>query len=139
MTYSRRDLPLLLPALALARGAAQGTAIPAKVYRFEDLTARTNNKNRSWNVFNGDNHAGIHIDLHETELAPGEMPHPAHHHVHEEILMLHTGTLEVMMGGNTTKIGPGSVVYAASNEEHGWRNVGTTPAHYFVFALGRDK
>ena len=30
------------------------------------------------------------------------------------------------------------VAYAASNEEHGQRNVGTTPARYFVVTLGRE-
>jgi hypothetical protein len=29
------------------------------------------------------------------------------------------------------------VVYAASNELHGWKNAGTTQARYFVIALGR--
>jgi hypothetical protein len=29
-------------------------------------------------------------------------------------------------------------VYVASNEEHGWKNVGETQAHYFVLALGQE-
>jgi quercetin dioxygenase-like cupin family protein len=36
-----------------------------------------------------------------------------------------------------TIVGPGSVIYAASNELHGWKNVGTTKAQYFVIAMGR--
>jgi mannose-6-phosphate isomerase-like protein (cupin superfamily) len=35
-------------------------------------------------------------------------------------------------------LGPGSVVFVASNEEHGIRNAGSTPAQYFVIALGKD-
>ena len=83
-------------------------------------------------------HAGLPIELHMTELAPGEAPHPPHHHVHEEMVILHQGTLEVTIMGHSVKLEPGSVAYVASGEEHGWRNVGTTPAQYYVLALGRD-
>ena len=78
------------------------------------------------------------MDLHLTELAPGQMPHAAHHHVHEEIVMLQRGTLEVTINEKVTRASAGSVVYVASGEEHGWRNVGSGPAEYFVIALGRD-
>jgi quercetin dioxygenase-like cupin family protein len=36
-------------------------------------------------------------------------------------------------------LGPGSAAYVASNEVHGWRNVGTTRAQYFVLAIGAKK
>ncbi len=73
-----------------------------------------------------------------TELAPGEAPHPPHHHVHEEMVLIQEGSLEVTITGRSAKLGPGSAAYVASNEEHGWRNVGTTRARYFVLALGQD-
>jgi quercetin dioxygenase-like cupin family protein len=76
--------------------------------------------------------------MHITELAPGLAPHPPHHHAHEEMIMIHEGTLEVTIAGRSTKLGPGSVAYVASNEEHGWRNVSATRARYFVLALGRE-
>jgi quercetin dioxygenase-like cupin family protein len=79
----------------------------------------------------------VPIELHITELAPGEAPHPPHHHVHEEMVILHQGTLEVTIMGRSVTLGPGSVTYVASGEEHGWRNVGTTQAQYYVLALGR--
>jgi quercetin dioxygenase-like cupin family protein len=135
MSYSRRDLTLLLPALALASGAAQNRTLPSKTWRFEDLELKKNSRA----VLNGETHGGFNIDMHETELPPGESPHPPHHHVHEEMIMIREGIMEVTIAGSVTKIGPGGVAYVASNEEHGWRNVGTTPAHYFVLALGREK
>lgn len=138
MNYSRRDLGVVLPALALARAAAQSKTLPSKIWRFEDLPVRTNGQNRSRAVLNGETHTGFNVELHETELAAGQAPHPPHHHVHEEIILIREGTLEVTIAGRTANLGPGSVAFAASNEEHGWRNVGATPAHYFVFALGRD-
>lgn len=136
MNYSRRDLRLLLPALALMNAAADDKQLPSKTFPFEDLPVRSNGHTRA--VFDGETHTGFRLELHETEVAPGEAPHPPHHHLHEELMMLREGTLEVTISGKKSTIGPGSVVYVASNEEHGWRNVGTTPVQYFVIALGRD-
>ena len=53
--------------------------------------------------------------------------------------MIHEGTMEVTISGNTTKLGPGSSAFVASGEEHGWRNAGSTRALYFVLALGQGK
>ncbi len=139
MDYSRRDLSLLLPALAAANAAAQSSTIASKTYRFEDLVVKANGANRARAVLNGNTHTGFPVELHETELGPGLAPHPPHHHVHEEMIMIREGTLEVTILDKVSKLGPGSVAFVASGEEHGWRNVGQTPAHYFVLALGRDK
>jgi quercetin dioxygenase-like cupin family protein len=56
----------------------------------------------------------------------------------EEMILIREGTMEVTIAGRSAKLGPGSVAYVASNEEHGWHNAGTTRAHYFVLAIGRD-
>jgi quercetin dioxygenase-like cupin family protein len=135
MNCSRRDLSLLLPALA---AAAPGSGLASKSYRFEDLPVRVNGANKSRAVLSGATHTGFAVETHQTELGPGQAPHPPHHHAHEEIVFLREGTLEVTIMGQVSRIGPGGVVYVASNEEHGWKNAGTTPAHYFVLALGRQ-
>ena len=72
MNYSRRDLSLLLPALAAASAAAQTTALPSKTYKFEDLPVRTNGQNRSRAVLKGETHTGFPVEMHMTELAPGQ-------------------------------------------------------------------
>ena len=64
--------------------------------------------------------------------------HPGHHHQHEEIFLIREGALEVTIAGRSARLGPGSVAYVASNEEHGVRNAGDTRAEYFVIALGRE-
>jgi quercetin dioxygenase-like cupin family protein len=51
------------------------------------------------------------------------------------MLLIIEGTLEVTIAGRTSRLSSGSVAYMASDEEHGWRNVGTSPARYFVLAL----
>jgi quercetin dioxygenase-like cupin family protein len=139
MIWTRRDLKYLIPALAAGSAAGQSKALASKSYRYEDLTARSNGQNRSLPVLNGATHSGFPVELHETELGPSQEPHPPHHHAHEEMIMIREGMLDVTIAGNTTRLGPGSVAYVASNEEHGWRNAGTDRAKYFVLALGRDK
>lgn len=139
MSISRRDLSLLLPALALAVPEAEGATVVSKAYKFEELPEKTNGKNKSWQVLDADTVKGCRVDLHITQLAPGEAPHPPHSHAHEEMVLLEEGTLEVTISGKTERIGPGSVAIVASNERHGWKNVGSTNARYFVLAFGRDK
>ncbi len=139
MTYSRRELGLYLPALTAAVAAAQeSNKLPSKAYRYEDLPVRANGQNKSRAVLKGETHSGFPIELHLTELGPGQAPHPPHRHVHEEILMLQSGVLDATIKGQQTRLTAGSVAYLASNDEHGWRNPGPEPAQYFVMALGRD-
>jgi quercetin dioxygenase-like cupin family protein len=138
MTISRRDLGFLLPALAAAAVPAQGAPLASKVYGYADLEVRTNaNNNKQRAVLDGATHTGFMVEMHETELAPGMMPHSSHHHVHEEMLILREGSVEVTIEGKTTRLEPGSVAFVASNEEHGWRNVGEGPARYFILTLGK--
>jgi quercetin dioxygenase-like cupin family protein len=138
MTFSRRDLSRLLPLLAAGKSGAQNPALPSRTYPFDQLKVETSGDNRARPVFDGETHAGVHIELHETELPPGGAPHPRHHHVHEEMILIREGTMEVTISGHSARLGPGSVAYVASNEEHGWRNAGAGRAHYFVLAIGRD-
>jgi quercetin dioxygenase-like cupin family protein len=139
MSYSRRDLTKALALLAAVKASAQNAVLPSKTYRYEDLPVKENAGNRQRAVFKGETHTGFSVELHETELAPGEAPHPPHSHVHEEMIMIREGTMEVTISGKTSRLGPGSVAWVASNEHHGWRNVGTTRARYMVMALGREK
>jgi mannose-6-phosphate isomerase-like protein (cupin superfamily) len=140
MNFSRRDICLLLPALAATAGyAADDTALHSKAYIFDDLPVRANGENKFRAVFAGKTHTGFLVELHETDLAPGGAPHPAHHHDHEEIFLVREGTLEVTIEGKSTRLSPGSVAYVASQQEHGVHNPGPVHVQYFVFALGTEK
>ena len=43
--------------------------------------------------------------------------------------------MEVLQGTTTRTAGPGAVVFMASNEWHGLKNPGTTPATYLVIRI----
>ncbi len=137
MTHTRRDLPFLLSALAATCANANNPKLPSKTFKFEDLPITKHPTNLERKVFDGATHTGFNVDIHVTELQPGEMPHAPHHHDHEEMILIKDGTMEVTINGNPSTIGPGGVAYVASNEEHGWRNVSKAPAVYFVVAFGR--
>jgi len=139
MKWSRRDLPLLLPALLAAQTPAPNQPLPSSTFRHEDIPPRKSRTIQSRQMLRGGTRSGYQIDLHETELLAGEAPHAPHQHVHEEMLLIRDGLLDVTIDGKTTRLGPGSAAYLASNQLHGWRNVGATPARYFVLALGDDK
>ena len=138
--FSRRDLCLMFPVLAASSALADEKApMPSKAFRFEDLTPHKSGALVARPGFEGYTHDGYRIAMHESILEAGGMPHPAHHHKHEEMFMLREGTLEVTISGKASQAGPGDVVFVASNEEHGVRNVGKTSAQYFVVELGSDQ
>ena len=139
MKYTRRELSSLVSLLAAASAQAESSTLASNIYRFQDLAVRGEGENRFRAILDGATHTGLPIELHITELAPGQAPHPPHHHVHEEMIMMLEGTVEVNIGERSATLGPGSVGFVASNEHHGWHNVGTSRARYFVLALGRDK
>ncbi len=141
MTTTRRQLGLLLPALAAFRAEAQTSVLPSKAYSFDSLAAKTNAANHMQvrDVFRGKTQTGCPLALHISTLPPGEMPHPPHHHVHEEMMLIQEGTLQFTIEGHASTVGPGSVVYVNSNEQHGLKNIGDTPAQYFVVEIGSDK
>jgi mannose-6-phosphate isomerase-like protein (cupin superfamily) len=139
MEISRRALCQVLPLLfgPLAR-ADDEERIPSFAKPFDQLAVHTNGANASRPILNGVTHSGAHLEVHETTLAPGAMPHPPHHHVHEELFLLSQGTVEVTIAGKSTTLGPGSAAFVHSGEEHGIRSTGQEPAQYFVVAIGQE-
>jgi len=72
------------------------------------------------------------LECHVTTLNPGELAHPPHQHPDEELLIIKEGTVEALVNGEWKRVGPGSVIFQASNQLHAIRNVGETPATYHV-------
>jgi mannose-6-phosphate isomerase-like protein (cupin superfamily) len=75
------------------------------------------------------------FETHLTTLRAGEAPHPSHSHPDEEIVIVKEGTLEVAIDGRAEKVGPGSLIFFASNESHGVRNGGDTPVTYYIIRI----
>ena len=139
---TRRAFAALLPSLGLAQQTSQKNRrdeiLPTGAFVFEKLRLRPSQNMKTYPILSGTTHSGFNLDLHETELAPGGVPHPPHQHVHEELLFVREGELELIRSEGTTRLGPGSCAYMAANDLHGYRNPGAPPAKYFVLALGTD-
>ena len=58
--------------------------------------------------------------------------HAAHKHPNEELVIVKEGTVEVLVDGQLQRVGPGSVIFNASNQMHSLRNVGSSVATYHV-------
>ncbi|PYQ08981.1 MAG: cupin domain-containing protein [Acidobacteria bacterium] len=72
------------------------------------------------------------LEMHITTLKPGEAPHGPHRHPDEELIIIKEGTVESNLDGVLRRLGPGSVIFHASNELHTVKNVGDTDATYHV-------
>jgi mannose-6-phosphate isomerase-like protein (cupin superfamily) len=142
MSVTRRELCSLLPAVLLPAvfsseaGAEQEQAMPSAMYPFEKLPVRTLNGAEIHGVLKGKLATGESLEVHETMLLPGGAPHAAHRHLHSEMWLIREGTVELTVNGTSYQLGPGSVGFVHSNDEHGIKNVGTMPATYFVVAMG---
>jgi len=151
MNMNRRDLCVALSsiaALAAARPAEGQTAAPAapvetvlstqRVFTFEQLPVKTGPNGESREALKGVLPTGEAVEVHETTLLPGHMPHPPHKHRYSEFIMIREGTVEFYNDGTLQRVGPGGVIFAASNVMHGLKNVGDTNANYFVIEIGQE-
>jgi len=160
MKYSRRDLGLLLPALAAAatasaqsKGAKQENVVTnaagappveqlpvirTQAFLYKDIPDTINGKNKSKRMFTAKTHTGFKIESHMSDIAPGEVNHAPHQHLREEMMFIRLGTMELTINGKPYRLGPGDVGVIGSNEMHNAKNVGTTRAEYFIVNIGRD-
>jgi len=147
---NRRDLCIALPALAAlgqlaaeaqnASAAGQPQLIHSEIFHYDKLPV-TNYANGGSGraVVHGNLATGEFVEVHETILPAGMMPHAPHRHTHSEFLLIRDGRLEVVSEGQSGEIGPGDVILTASGVLHSLKNIGDTPAHYFVVAVGVQK
>jgi quercetin dioxygenase-like cupin family protein len=102
------------------------------VFNWADVKAKPTKFGESRPVFDAPTPTLAEFECHITTLNPGEEPHPPHRHADEELMIVREGTLAALQGDRTNIVTAGGIVFEASNELHGLRNIGTNRATYYV-------
>jgi quercetin dioxygenase-like cupin family protein len=136
---TRRDLLVAAISMSLAVAGitfAESNGKPVMhscVFNWADLKATPTKVGESRGVFDAPTPTLAEFECHITTLNPGESPHAPHRHPEEELMVIKEGTLEALQGDKTNIVTAGGIIFEASNELHGLRNIGTNRATYFVF------
>ena len=122
----------LMVALAAARAPQQTPVMQSAAFDWNTISAKETKVGSVRSFFKAPTATLEELELHVTTLNPGQEPHPPHRHPNEEMVIIREGTVEVLVNGDWKRLGPGSVLFNASNQLHGLRNVGAIPAVYHV-------
>jgi quercetin dioxygenase-like cupin family protein len=133
---TRQPAALFAAAVLLAApAAAQEKPLGSFAMTWDEIQALpTGSGGRSRQVVRQKTATLDQLEIHVTALPPGQTTHAPHTHANEEVIVIREGTLEVFQNGKTTRVGPGGLLFMASNEPHNVTNVGTTTAVYHVIA-----
>ncbi len=137
-TYLVFNFETLATKSAPAEGAAAAKLpgkLPSSVFDWEKLPVVTTKTGARRSIVDSPTPTCEKFECHVTTLNPGEIPHGAHRHPDEEIVIVKEGTMEVTIDGVTKRGGPGSIFFYGSNAEHGMKNVGGTLASYHVVRI----
>lgn len=133
-TLSATVAALLLSTMStsLAASATPRPLLGSTVFAWDQLAVKTTPNGERRDVANNPTSTLAVFESHITTLNPGKASHLPHQHPQEEIIIVKEGRVEVHLNGRTQEVGPGSVLFYASNDAHAVRNVGATRATYWV-------
>lgn len=134
---TRRDafVALIAASLTLTGVAAmqpKPEVLGSQVFDWNAMTVRANATGEVRSVVRAPTVTLDELEIHITTLKPGLASHPPHQHPNEEMLIIREGTVEVLVAGQLKRVGPGSIIFQASNQLHNIKNVGEVPATYHV-------
>lgn len=134
---SKRDVVVGLISCCVTFGlvfAAQKspTLMSSSVFDWEKVAVKETASGSTRDFFRQPTATLDQLECHVTTVKPGEAAHAAHSHPEEELIIVKEGTLESTQKGEVKRAGPGSIIFEAASELHGIRNIGSTPATYYV-------
>ena len=119
------------------KGGATAAAVPGRqvstVFHWDKMEAKPNAKGARREIINSPTTTLQSWEGHITTLKAGEVPHAAHTHPDEELIVVKDGLMEATINGVAQRGGPGSIFFYSSNDLHGMKNVGDSEATYYVF------
>ena len=106
----------------------------SQVFDWKDMVAKPTATGEVRTVVRAPTATLDELEMHITTLKPGVTAHPPHQHPNEELLIVREGTVEAFVAGQLKRVGPGSIIFQASNQLHNIKNVGDTAATYHVIS-----
>jgi quercetin dioxygenase-like cupin family protein len=133
----RRDLLVAIISVSATLGVVgfaqtQKPIMQSSVFDWNSITAKPTKVGARRDFFDSPTATLDQLECHVTTINPGEAPHAPHLHPDEELIIVKEGTIEAMQNGVVKQVSAGSIIFEASNQIHGLRNVGKTPATYYV-------
>lgn len=116
-------------------GPTESGHLGSTVFEWDKLAAKPTKVGERRDVANSPTATLTNFECHVTTLRAGEAAHAPHHHPDEEIILIKEGLLEVTINGQSQKAGTGSILFYASGDEHGMKNIGDKSATYYVLRL----
>ena len=134
---TRRDLAVAFIAISVTLGVVavadqQAPVMQSAVFDWNSIPVKPSAVGSTRSFFKAPTATLDELEMHVTTLNAGQMSHPPHKHPNEELVILKEGTVEALVQGEWKRLGPGSVIFNASNQLHGLKNVGDGPATYHV-------
>ena len=135
---TKRDITVAAVTMGLTMsfviGGSKIKNLDSSIFDWNDIPAKETKTGSVRTFFRSSTATLDELECHVTTLNAGESSHPPHKHPEEEVIIIKEGTLEALVNGNMKRVGPGSVVFQASNQMHSIKNVGNSPATYHVFS-----
>lgn len=106
---------------------------PSRVFAWDDLEAERSDTRTTRHISEGSTTHLAYIEMHAITIDPQKMPHANHTHDDlEEIIIVTEGEIEVTIEDEKKVLGPNSMALILPGDGHGFRNVGKTPATYYI-------
>lgn len=140
---SRRDVAVAVISICLTLGVValadqQKPVMQSAAFEWNSIPVKQTDVGSVRSFFRTPTATLKELELHVTTLNPGHASHPPHRHPNEELVIIREGTVEALVQGEWKRLGPGSVIFNASNQLHSLKNVGDVPAVYHVINWTSD-
>ncbi len=122
----------MLPAQTPAPATPPAAKMNSTVIDWSNLTFTPTKTGARVAVFDAPTPTLDRFHCHISTLNPGENTGALHRHPQEELVIVKEGTLEINIDGKLTVATTGSMIFYAANENENMRNIGKTPATYYV-------
>jgi XRE family transcriptional regulator, regulator of sulfur utilization len=106
--------------------------LDSTAWKWEDMAVRKTDVGELRSLVREPTRTLDELEMHITTLNPHTASHPPHTHPNEELVIVREGTLQAHVNGKEVVVGPGSILFYASMQPHAVKNIGATPATYFV-------